>query len=58
MSDDLKKTGNPDRKNINVHEAYEVRDWSKKFGVTEEQLKSAVKTAGVYADDVKKHLGK
>lgn len=58
MSDDKKKTGSSDRKRINLNEDYEVRDWSKKFGVTPEQLKAAVKAVGSMAEDVEKHLKK
>lgn len=58
MSDDKSKTGGPDRQRINTSEEYEVRDWSKKFGVTPEQLKDAVKKVGPMADDVRRELGK
>ncbi|MGF6488519.1 DUF3606 domain-containing protein [Pseudomonas frederiksbergensis] len=58
MPDDLSKTGKSDRDKINVNQPHELRDWSKKFGVTEQQLKDAVKKVGVQVDDVKKHLGK
>ena len=34
MADDKTKTRKPDRDRINVNEDYELRDWSKKFGVT------------------------
>jgi Protein of unknown function (DUF3606) len=34
MPDDKKKTGSPDRDRINVNEDYELRDWSKRLGVT------------------------
>jgi len=37
---------------------YEVRDWSKKFGVTQEELKKAVAKLGTSAEAVKKHLGR
>jgi hypothetical protein len=56
MSDDKSKTGSPDRDRINVHEAYEVQSWSKKFGVTPEQLKAAVTAAGTSAKAVEAHL--
>jgi hypothetical protein len=39
-------------------EDYELRDWSKKFGATPEQLKAAVKKVGVMAADVEKELKK
>jgi hypothetical protein len=58
MADDKSKTGRRDRDRINVHEDYEVRDWSKKFGVTSDELKKAVQQVGTSADAVKKHLGK
>ena len=56
MSDDKTKTRPQDAKRINVHEEYELRDWSKKFGVSAEQLKQAVKEVGTSADAVEKHL--
>ncbi len=58
MPDDPKKTGGQDRKRINVNQDYELRDWSKKFGVTPEQLKAAVAKVGTMADDVEKELKK
>lgn len=58
MADDKSKTGGPDRQRIDVNEGYELRDWSKKFGVTPDELKAAVKKVGVMADDVEKELKK
>lgn len=58
MADDKSKTGGQDRDRINVNEDYELRDWSKKFGVTPEELRDAVNKVGPMADDVKKELGK
>ena len=46
MSDDPKKRGRQDRSRINTSEDYEVRYWSKKFGVSPDQLKAAVKKVG------------
>ena len=57
MADDKSKTGKPDRDRVNVDEPYELRDWSKKFGVSEDALKAAVKKAGPMAKDVAKELG-
>ena len=42
MADDKTKTAPQDASRINVREDYEVRYWTKKFGVTAEQLKEAV----------------
>ncbi len=56
MADDPKNTGNPDRQRINTNQEHELRDWSKKFGVTPEQLKAAVAKVGNQASDVERHL--
>jgi hypothetical protein len=56
--DNKSKTGRPDRDRINVNEPYELQDWSKRFGVTPEELKRAVKEAGTSAKDVERHLRK
>ena len=56
MADDKSKVGGQDRARINTSEDYEVRDWSKKFGVTPEQLREAVKAVGSNAKDVEAHL--
>lgn len=46
MADNLKDTGHPDKDLINLNESWEVTYWSKKWGITSEQLKSAGKHAG------------
>ena len=58
MPDNKKSVGKPDRDRINLSEDYEVQDWSKKFKVTPEVLKKAVKEAGSNAKDVEKFLAK
>ena len=58
MPDDRTKTGPADASRVNVHEDYELRYWSKKFGVTPQQLKDAVHKVGPMVKDVKKALGK
>ena len=58
MPDDKSKAGKQDRERINVHKDYELRDWSKKFGVSKEELKKAVQSVGNSAEAVRKHLGK
>ncbi|MCJ2081149.1 DUF3606 domain-containing protein [Methylobacterium sp. J-090] len=58
MTDDLTKRGPPDQRRINVNEPWEVKAWCDKFGVTEAELRAAVKVAGVMAKDVAKQLGK
>lgn len=54
--DNKTKTGSPDRDRINVNEDYELQDWSKKFGVSRDELKKAVKEVGTSAEAVAKYL--
>lgn len=56
MSDDKTKAGVQDRVRISLSEDYEVRDWSKKFGCTPDELKAAVKAVGNMAVDVEAFL--
>lgn len=56
MPDDKQVTGGQDRQRINVNEDYELRDWSRKFGVTPDELKRAVRAVGDEAEKVKEHL--
>lgn len=58
MTDDLDITGPQDRYTINTHQDHEVADWSKKFGVTKDELLAAVKEVGNKAEDVEKYLDK
>lgn len=56
MTDDTRKTGNPDRQRVNIHEDYELRDWAEKWGVSREQLMEAVAKVGTQADAVEREL--
>ena len=56
MADDLTKRGGQDRRRIDVSEDYELHDWAKKFGVTRERLKAAVRAVGDDASKVEEHL--
>ena len=58
MIDDSSKTGFSDRARINVNARYEMAYWSRTFGVTEEQLREAVRAMGVMASDVRSYLHK
>ena len=57
MADDKSNRGSPDRDRINTSEPYELRDWAKKFGVSEERLRTAVNEVGSSASAVKRYLG-
>lgn len=56
MSDDKTKPGGQDRTRISLEEDYEVRDWSERFGVSEDRLRAAVDKVGNQADDVEREL--
>ena len=56
MSDDKSKSGGQDRERINVHQDYELRDWSKSLGVSPEKLKEAVQAVGDRPDKVREYL--
>ena len=58
MADDKTKTGTLDAVRINVNEDYERRYWSKKLGVTMEELVAAVDAVGPLAADVQRELAK
>lgn len=58
MADDKTKTGSPDSDLINTSENYEVESWSKKFGVSPEELKAAVRAVGNSVTAVRKKLNK
>jgi hypothetical protein len=58
VADDRTKTGKADRDRININEPYEVRDWAKKFGVSEDRLVQATKKAGPMVAAGAKEFGK
>lgn len=58
MSDDLTNSGVQDRIRINVNEAYEVRYWTQRLGVSEAELRMAVAQVGRSVKAVADHFGK
>lgn len=56
MSDDLNSRGPQDASKVNVNEEWELRHWTKTFGVSEEELKAAVKQVGVRVDVLSAHF--
>ena len=56
MADDKSNTGSPDRDRISLSEDYEIRDWTKSLGVTEQELRDAVAAVGNSADKVREYL--
>jgi len=57
MSDNLNIRQPQDPKRINVNEPWELRYWTKWMGVSEAQLKQAVKSVGPMVMKVKIYLG-
>ena len=58
MADDRTLRGRQDRQRINMSEDYEVAYWSKKWGVSREQLAEAVRKTWPMSAAVAKLLGK
>jgi hypothetical protein len=58
MPDNLSVRGQPDRSKIAMHEAVEIRYWTKHLGVSKEELQRAVDKVGNAAAAVKKELKK
>ena len=56
MSNDLKERAPRDLNRIDVGEVWEIRWWSVKFGVTEDQLRKAVEAVGPTPAEVERHL--
>ncbi len=56
MAEDSARRGARDRTRVDLEEECEVRYWMQEFGVTEEELRHAVHTAGVMIDDVREQL--
>ena len=56
MADDKTTTGPQDAQRVNIHEDYEVRYWSERFGCTKAELVAAVQKVGVMVKDVEREL--
>jgi hypothetical protein len=56
MADDKTLRSPQDASKISLSEDYEVAYWTKKFGVSADELRAAVKASGNGANAVEKHL--
>jgi hypothetical protein len=56
MPDDKTRSTGQDRKRINVHEDYELRDWAKSLKTTPQRVKEAVAAVGDRAEKVREWL--
>lgn len=58
MADNLEKRQPQDGSKVSLSEDWELRYWCKKLGVSEKELRSAVKEVGNSSEKVKKYLSK
>lgn len=58
MADDLSNRGEPDRSRININEDHEVAYWTRRLGISPDQLRLAVKARGNSAEKVAEYFGK
>ena len=58
MPDNLHIRRPQDPTKINIHEAWEVEYWTKKWSITSAQLATAVRAVGVETHKVAAYLGK
>ena len=57
MADNLSNRGAADRARININEPHEIRYWTEALKVSEAELRAAVASVGVSAEEVRLHLG-
>jgi hypothetical protein len=58
MVDDQSKTRSTDRERLNPSVDYEVRNWARRYGVSEDRLREAVTKAGPVVGNVALQAGK
>jgi hypothetical protein len=58
MADDRNERGPRDRQRVSMSEDYEVAYWTRKWGVSREQLAEAVRQAGPMSAAGARHMGK
>ena len=56
MPDNLNIRRPADPKRINVHEDWELKYWTRHFGVTADQLRAAVRAVGPMVANVERHF--
>ncbi len=56
MADDRSQRGGQDRTRVDVDQDYETRYWSEKWGVTPDELRSAVEKVGPMVRDLERHF--
>ena len=56
MADDRSLRGGQDRTRVNVDQEHEARYWTEKWGVSKEELRSAVARVGPMVSDLERHF--
>ena len=57
MADDRSLRGDQDRTRVNIDQDYEAKYWANKWGVSQEELRSAVAQVGPMVSDLERHFG-
>jgi hypothetical protein len=56
LADDKTRAACPHRDRINVRAPFEVREWLKSLGVTQDELREAVDAVGTGAQEIREYL--
>jgi hypothetical protein len=56
MPDSPTNRGEPDRSRVSLQQPHEVSYWTKRFGVSREQLEQAVSAVGNSVEAIERHL--
>lgn len=58
MPDDKTKRNSPDNKRIDIHDENEIKDWTRSFRCTRDELINAVEQVGTSTEKVREYLNK
>ena len=56
MADDRSIRGGHDRLRVNMDQEYEARYWADKWGVSQQELRSAIASVGPMVSDLERHF--
>ena len=56
MADDRSLRGGQDRTRVNVNQDYEARYWASKWGISQDELRTAVAKVGPLVADLERHF--
>lgn len=58
MTEGTRGSTSPDPHRIDINREHELRDWAESLGVTQQQVRDAVKVVGESTTKVREYLGK